>query len=301
MELLESAFGQTACSYTDIQTRRTTVASYFEKKPDWSAPKRAQIAAGMGRIKRCGLEGGSWKVSLTRVRRENWAESWKRHFKPLEIGPALLIKPGWSRRRARKGQAVVVLDPGLSFGTGQHPTTAFCLEQLVARRKGGMTQSCLDIGAGSGILAIAADKLGCAPVHGFDNDPEAVAIARANARRNHTSANLRFFQQDLTRLPCPPRRRYSLICANLISTLLVECLGRILTRLEPGGTLVMAGILKEEFPRVHKACQAAGLRMVASRTRKDWRSASFQRAASVRPDSNFWSSVNSYFCKEKFR
>ena len=276
MELLESAFSRTACSYTDIPTRRTTVASYFDSKPDWSAAKRAEIAAGIGRIRRCGLGGGAGKVSLTRVRRENWAESWKRHFKPLEIGPALLIKPGWSRRRARKGQAVVVLDPGLSFGTGQHPTTAFCLEQLVAKRSPGKTQSCLDIGAGSGILAIAADKLGYAPIHGFDNDPEAVGIARANARRNRASGNLHFFQQDLTRLPCRPLRKYSLVCANLISNLLVESLKRILPRLEPGGTLVMAGILKEEFPRVRKACQAAGLRMVASRTEKEWRSGSFR-------------------------
>ena len=141
------------------------------------------------------------------MRREDWAESWKRHFKPIEIGDALLVKPSWSKRRPRKNQAVVILDPGLSFGTGQHPTTAFCLREIVrlklAKERGRLArefktrhhadepsalQSFLDIGTGSGILAIAAAKLGYQPVHAFDFDAEAVRIARANARANRVQA-----------------------------------------------------------------------------------------------------------------
>src|SRR6266478_3187411 len=173
-ELLGNTFGQIASSYTHVETRATTVTVYLTEKPLLNRAKRAELASGIQRIKACGLDVGTGKVSLAKVRPENWAESWKRHFKPMEIGPELLIRPSWSKRRARKGQAVVVLDPGLSFGTGQHPTTAFCLRQIVTRRRLGERQSFLDIGSGSGILAIAAVKLGYSSVRAIDSDVEAV-------------------------------------------------------------------------------------------------------------------------------
>lgn len=273
-ELVGSTFGQLAASYTNLETGITMVTAYFEEKPDWQGAGRAKLAAGLAQIKACGLDIGAGEFSLKRVRREDWAESWKRHFKPIEIGSALLIKPPWSSRWARKGQAVVVLDPGLSFGTGQHPTTGFCLRQLVARRNPGEAQSFLDIGTGSGILAIAAAKLGYAPVGAFDFDPEAVRTARANARKNRVGGRIRFSRQDVTKLP-RQGARYSLVCANLISDLLVAERERILSRVQPDGLLVIAGILKEEFPRVQRAYEAAGLRLVASRTENEWRSGSF--------------------------
>jgi ribosomal protein L11 methyltransferase len=221
------------------------------------------------------LNLGPGQISLKSVRKEDWAESWKLHFKPQVIGSALLLKPSWSRRRARKGQAVVVLDPGLSFGTGRHPTTAFCLRQLVARRRSGRSQSCLDIGTGSGILAIAATKLGYAPVDAFDFDPEAVRIARANARRNGVAANIRFQRQDLTKLPRRSTRQHSLVCANLVSSLLMAEQERILARLRTDGVLVIAGILETEFAQVQRSFETAGLRLIASRTQNEWRCGAF--------------------------
>ena len=204
-----------------------------------------QIFAGLKRINSCGLNIGSGKIIIAKVRREDWAESWKRHFKPIEIGNALLIKPSWSKRRPRKDQAVVVLDPGLSFGTGQHPTTAFCLHQIVAavceRRSrhppsAATVKSFLDIGTGSGILAIAAAKLGYTPVHALDFDPEAVRVARANARANRIHQELKIPRGDVTKLPiCPGQReqQYDLVCANLISTLLIAERRRIVAQLNP--------------------------------------------------------------------
>ncbi len=150
------------------------------------------------------------------MKREDWAESWKRHFKPIEIRvkarpsaarqsasqpPSLLVKPSWSRRRAAKNQAVVILDPGLSFGTGQHPTTAFCLHEIARCRQPGTAQSFLDIGTGSGILAIAAAKLGYAPVQAFDFDPESVRVAGDNARKNRVTGRLKLTRGDLAKLP----------------------------------------------------------------------------------------------------
>ena len=174
---------------------------------------------------------------LRKLRRENWAESWKRHFKPMEIGGALLIKPGWSRRRARPGQRVVRLDPGLSFGTGHHATTSFCLEQLAACRRPGAGQSFLDIGTGSGILAIAAAKLGYFPVQAFDSDPAVHPGQPRQRPKKPRQDRVRPRRQDLARLPVRSRRRWDVICANLTADLLAGQAGKIRARLKPGGQL----------------------------------------------------------------
>jgi ribosomal protein L11 methyltransferase len=274
-EWLGSTFAQPVSSYTDAESGETTVSVYLRARPGWSQPRRAKLASGPGRIAASGLDIGPGRISMKRMRRVDWAESWKRHFKPVVIGSALLLKPGWSRRRPRKGQAVVVLDPGLSFGTGRHPTTGFCLRQLVARRRPGEARSCLDVGTGSGILAIAAAKLGYAPVDAFDFDPQAVRVARANARRNRVSARIRFRRQDLARLPRQATRQYSLICANLVSNLLLAQRERLLARLRPDGVLVVAGILREEFAQIQRAFSAMGLRLLASQTESEWRSGAF--------------------------
>jgi ribosomal protein L11 methyltransferase len=274
-EWLGTAFGQPAASYTDADKRQTTVSVYLQDKPDWSAANRKDLALRLQRMARSGLDIGPGRISLKRIPREDWAESWKLHFKPLVIGSALLLKPSWSRRRPRKGQAVVVLDPGLSFGTGRHPTTGFCLRQLVVRRRPGEAQSCLDVGTGSGILAITAAKLGYGPVDALDCDPESIRVARANARRNGVSASIRFLRQDLTRLPRRSAAKYSLVCANLVSSLLLAERERLLARLAEDGVLMVAGILRREFTQVQRALEAAGLRLTTSRAENEWRSGAF--------------------------
>jgi len=273
---LENHFREMPSSYTDAETGKTTVTIYCRTKPSWSSAIRSKFGAALRRIALCGMGLDRPRFSLAKLKPQDWAESWKRHFKPIEIGSTLLIKPSWSRKEPRNGQALVVLDPGLSFGTGQHPTTAFCLTQLAARRQPGRRQSFLDMGTGSGILAIAAGKIGYHPVHAFDFDPEAVRIARGNARRNRESNRIQFLHLDVSKLSARASKKYSVICANLISTLLVAERNRILARLEREGILIVAGILKNEFEKVRKAYQGAGLRLLTSRTENEWRSASFE-------------------------
>jgi ribosomal protein L11 methyltransferase len=273
--LLESAFGQPVSSYTDAETGIVVVSVYVPTRPDWSRARQKELALGLRRIASNGLKLGPGQITLKRIRNEDWAESWKLHFRPVVFGSALLLKPSWSRRRPRKGQVEVVLDPGLSFGTGRHPTTAFCLRQLVARHRPGESHSCLDIGTGSGILAIAAAKLGYAPVDAFDYDPESIRVARANARRNGVSARIRLWRQDVTRLPSRATKRYSLVCANLVASLLLAERARILARLRPDGVLVVAGVLEREFAQVQRAFTAAGLRLLAARSENEWRSGAF--------------------------
>ncbi|MEK7707731.1 MAG: 50S ribosomal protein L11 methyltransferase [Verrucomicrobiota bacterium] len=274
-ELLGNVFAQIATVHTDFATNRTTVAIYCDARPAGLSAKMSKLRDGLARIKRCGLNVGSARIRAAHFRREDWAESWKRHFKPIEVGDALLIKPSWSERRPRKRQAVVVLDPGLSFGTGHHPTTKFCLCELTRRRDRRRPQEFLDLGTGSGILGIAAAKLGYSPVEAIEYDPESVRVARVNARVNRVPHKLRITRQDLTKLSLRPTQRYDLICANLISTLLMAERKRIVRRLKPGGRLVVAGILKSEFNSVAQAFKTAGLRLVASKVEKEWRSGAF--------------------------
>jgi ribosomal protein L11 methyltransferase len=313
-ELLSAVLNLPVAAYFDIEAGISTVTVYLQRKPHLPGKIRAVISTGLRRIKNCGLKIGPGKVVMARVRRENWAESWKRHFKPIEIirgrvrhsvraAPmarrglralpgSLLLKPSWSKRKARRGQVEIVLDPGLSFGTGHHPTTAFCLSEIVRFQKGGdsevrcsdgpagqpclKTPSFLDLGTGSGILAIAAAKLGYSPVLAMDFDPEAVRVARANTHANRVRQKLTIRQGDVAKLPVRPRREYDLVCANLIANVLLAERRRIAAQVNPAGTLVLAGILKSEFREIEMAYQTLGLTLVSHRDEKEWRSGSFR-------------------------
>ena len=128
-------------------------------------------------------------------------------------------------------------------------------------------------------MAIAAAKLGCKPVHAFDFDPESVRVARANARVNQIAEKIKITRGDVTKLQLHPTRKYDLICANLISNLLIAERRRIVAQLNRGGTLVLAGILKTEFPQVQTAFKVLGLKLVSARSEKEWRSGAFQFSA----------------------
>jgi ribosomal protein L11 methyltransferase len=270
----ERIFGQRPSFYTDAETQVMIASLYLEAKT-WREALRGEVSQAFREIEKCGLIAGPWKISVRKIRHEDWAESWKRHFKPIEIGTALLIKPSWINRKPKRGQAVVVLDPGLSFGTGQHATTSFCLEQIEKSRRAGEVRSFLDMGTGSGILAIAAAKLGYAPVEAFDFDPEAVRVSRENVRKNSVQTKVLPVQQDLTKLPLRAKRQFDLVCANLLYDLLIAEAKRIVNRLKPGGNLVLAGILAMQFPAVRRCYEQLGLKLKCSRIEKEWQSACF--------------------------
>jgi len=273
--LFENLFDAPPSVFLDTETPTAIVSAYCPKLPLYEADLRVRLRTALARVRSFGLNIGSGRIGIRRVAPENWSESWKKHFKPLEISGALLVKPSWSGRRPRRDQAVVVLDPGLSFGTGQHPTTRFCLEQLAAGRISGRPQSFLDIGSGSGILAIAAAKLGYEPVEALDCDPAAVRVSRANAIQNQVEQRVRIFRQDLIRLPLHGSSKFHLICANLTSDLLVQHAKCIVNRLRPTGTLILAGVLRRQFVEVHRSCIATGLKLVTTRQEQEWQSAAF--------------------------
>ena len=280
-ELLARVAGEAVATYINEDTKLAVVSAYIDRARDWSAARAGALETGLREFAAVGLALGEGTVSTRPVPKEDWAESWKRHFQPIAIGTRLLIKPSWIKQPRRPGQSVVILDPGLSFGTGNHPTTAFCLETLVNCRVPGQHQACWDVGTGSGILAIAAAKLGYGPVRGFDFDREAVRVARANARRNRVLDRISLTFGDITKTARPRRPQYDIVCANLISNLLIAEHPRLLTRLKPTGTLVLAGILAREFDQVAAVFTAAGLRLTADRTEGEWRSGAFAWASAA--------------------
>jgi ribosomal protein L11 methyltransferase len=274
VELLYAVFSIAPSVFTHPELRVPVVSVYLDEKKTITADQRQAVSEGMTWIAECGLTIGDWKLEVKRLRREDWVDSWKRHFQPIRIGDKLLVRPSWRKDKAAPGQAVVVLDPGLSFGTGQHATTKFCLRQLVVHRKRG-AQSLIDVGTGSGILAIAGVKLGYRPVKAIDFDSEAIRVARANAKRNRVTAHLKPEVGDVTKLPSRARVKYDVVCANLYYDLLTANAHRIIARVKPEGVLVLAGVLKTQFAEVKAAVEGQGMVLKKTTRQGEWQSGTF--------------------------
>jgi ribosomal protein L11 methyltransferase len=275
-ELLQRIFKETASIYANRDKEVSAVTVYVDRPLKELRTLEPKLRAGFEEIEMYGLDTAPAQIIIEKVKREDWAESWKKYFKTIRIGRKLIIKPSWSKEKGAKGQAVVELDPGLSFGTGQHPTTWYCLKQIAEAVRPGA--SLLDIGCGSGILAISAAKLGYAPVEAFDFDPVAVRIAQANMRRNRVDHKIKCARQDLTKLPLKSARKFDIISANLISDLLIDESDRILNRLTADGHLIVAGILATQFLEVQETYETKGLRLFDTKTEREWQSGLFSRA-----------------------
>jgi len=183
---------------------------------------------------------------------QDWGEAWKQGLEPLVIGRAF-VRPSWIAAATPPGMAEIVLDPGMAFGTGTHPTTSLCLaalSDLLAARPGARV---LDVGTGSGLLAIAARKLGAGEVAGNDNDPIAVRVARENAALNGVELDLNERGVGEQRGP------FDLVLANILANTLVELAPALAAQLAPGGVVLLSGILTPQEEEVRAAYLAAGL------------------------------------------
>jgi ribosomal protein L11 methyltransferase len=197
---------------------------------------------------------------------ENWADAWRAHFTPRPVGRRLLIVPPWDERAAN-GRIVITIEPGRAFGTGHHGTTAGCLEALESVVDRDRPSQMIDVGTGSGILAIAAARLGVGAVLAVDDDPDAVACAMANAARNHVSDRVRCVLADaggLRESPVP------LLVANLLSAAHRRLAGQYRRSLTPDGTLLLGGILDAEAADVVSALAEHELVHRASLSVEGW-------------------------------
>ena len=188
----------------------------------------------------------------------DWAEAWKAHYVPQRVGRVVVV-PSWSSEPIGLGELPIILDPGMAFGTGLHPTTRGCLQLL--QEISPMPDRVLDVGCGSGILGLAALRLGADRVLGLDTDPSAIEATRANAERNGLAERL---EAAIGTLPERPRDTYPLVLANLVAALLIELAPRLAAHLAPGGALLAGGILSPKADAVVAAMGATGL-VVGSR------------------------------------
>lgn len=271
-ELLFRVFGVYPVSLYNPELNKLTVTVYTAPETAFSTEKSKEVKQGLEIIRSTGLTVDDAQINVSLVKKKDWAEAWKLHFKPIKIGKSLLIKASWHKIEKSPGVKLVTLDPGLAFGTGQHPTTRFCLRQIVKYRK--TKKSFFDIGTGSGILAISAAKLGYSPVYAIDNDPDAVSVARKNILKNNVSKSITLAVEDLLKLPIVPERKFDLICANLTSDLLISAKDKILSHLSSDGVLVVAGILKTQFTDVVNEYSKQGFTLKESAVEGEWQSGS---------------------------
>jgi len=188
---------------------------------------------------------GEHQLELEELADQPWERAWLEHFRPMRFGERLWICP--SGQQVPEGDAVVVeLDPGLAFGTGTHPTTALCLAWLDGAELTG--KRVIDYGCGSGILSVAALKLGAAEVIAVDHDPQALEATRENARRNGVEAGLRVLSSRE-----PLEAAADLLIANILANVLVDLAPTLRPLLRPGGELVLSGILEHQAPEVEQA------------------------------------------------
>jgi ribosomal protein L11 methyltransferase len=206
-------------------------------------------------------------VGPLRVRRvddADWTDAWKAHYVAQRIGRVVIV-PSWLDEPLRDGEVAITLDPGMAFGTGLHPTTRGCLRLL--QEVDPMPATVLDVGCGSGILSLAALRLGTARAVGLDTDPVAVSAAIENAERNGLADR---FEARAGTVERQAAEMYSLVLANLVAAVLVDLAPGLAAHLAPAGILIVSGIIEPRAEEVIGALRAAGLRAVQRRDDGDW-------------------------------
>jgi ribosomal protein L11 methyltransferase len=252
-----------------VDTTRPAVVRGYVPARDASAAEAAaaETAEALGHLQAFGLRTiGELRTRI--VHEEDWAEAWKAYFPVLRVGRRIVIRPTWRRHRRKPDDVVLALDPGMAFGTGLHPTTRLCLAALEDLAERGEVEGAhvLDVGCGSGILAIAALKLGATDAYGVDTDPIAIESTLANARRNRLMRRIR---ARVGSLPSgqPP---FDVVLANLIAGVLVPLAPALRDELRPGGTLLASGIFIDREAEVAAAFEAAGLSVRDRSAEGEW-------------------------------
>jgi len=222
------------------------------------------IQEGIRDLRRFGIEPGTDEL-VVRYVEEDWAESWKEQFHTTRIGSKIIIKPSWEEYQAARGEIVLEIDPGMAFGTGSHPTTIMCLEILEKRLRRGMRV--VDFGTGSGILAIAAAKLGASLVIALDSDEIAVRSARENVIRNEEEEHIEVHQTDNLKFILD---KADLITANIIARTIIEHAADLSRILRRGGSLIASGITTDGLLEVEQGLRNERFEVAETYQKGDW-------------------------------
>jgi ribosomal protein L11 methyltransferase len=198
---------------------------------------------------------------------QDWATSWQQYFKPFEIVPGLVIKPSWEQYQQEAGQHIIELDPGMAFGTGQHASTRMALDLIRLSMREERPEQALDVGTGTGILAMAAALFGAHRVIAIDNDPDAVTVARENIEKNGLEGRIEVSATPVARI----QGSFPLVCANIVHDVLVDMAPVLAGLTAASGHLVLAGILRgEQEENILAVYRALGLHLVERQYQDEW-------------------------------
>lgn len=223
----------------------------------------AEIAGRMGK--------DPYEVAQVTVNEEDWANSWKKYFKPLRIGKSIVIRPTWETYAPLENDLVLDIDPGMAFGTGSHATTGLCVRFLESHIKKGM--QVLDVGTGTGILAMCAAKLGASEVWAVDNDPVAVKVAEENITLNNLGNTVNVAQHDLLNGVAV---KADLIVANIIAEIILKLIVQVPECLKPGGIFIASGIISERKNEIIKKAMTLNYELLEEKEEEDWAALVFQ-------------------------
>ena len=206
------------------------------------------------------------QIDVCGVSEEDWADSWKKYYKPIKTGgKRVVIVPVWEKYDAAPGEVTVLMDPGMAFGTGTHETTRLCAAMLEKYIHGG--ESVLDVGCGSGILAITAAKLGAADAFACDIDPQSIKVAKENTVLNSTPC-VECAVSDL--LSAVPEKKYDVVCANIVADVIIRLAPDVGAFMKDGAVLIVSGIISERADEVRAALSANGFEVDSDESENGW-------------------------------
>ena len=212
-----------------------------------------QIKAGLNEVQR--VTGCGWEMHCSEVRDEDWQDGWKKYYHTFRVGQRLVIKPSWEESVAGEDDVVIEIDPGMAFGTGTHASTRFCLMLIEQYVEGG--EKVVDAGCGSGILSLAAAKLGAAEIVAIDIDSVAVKIATQNVILNNLEDKIKVYLGDICTDIAP--QPVDLLLANLTADVILPWLPAAVRALKPSGLLFASGIQDRRWPELKQAMERNGL------------------------------------------
>ena len=249
------------------------VHGWFDPSDRW--PERlAGLQAGLAHLTEAFPGYGSLFLESRSIPDENWGENWKQFYHPLRAGNHLVIRPSWEPVTPLPGDHVITLDPGMAFGSGYHDTTVLCLSLLEKYLRPG--DRVIDVGTGSGILAIGAAMLGAADVLAIDIDPDAVRVAEQNVAINGVSEKIRVREGDLLK---QTDDSCEICVANIIADIILSFAAPLKTHITPGGLLICSGIILERREEVRAALLAAGYEIMEEKATEEWAAFCVRRPA----------------------
>lgn len=249
---------------TVIEEGNRKVTAYFPVNDD-IGPLVDRIKSSVRGLSEYGLDIGKARVIIERVHDEDWANQWRENYEPLRITPNMVIKPSWKQLIPRDGDIVIEMDPGMAFGSGVHFTTKSCLILLEKYVTKGY--SVLDVGTGSGVLAIAAAKLGAREVVALDVDSVAVQVATENVKTNNVGNVVRVLHGSPTDIEL---EKYDVIVANIIAEVIVELFPSLYRHLRKGGIFIGAGIIPERSEKVMRVLEKQNMILKETYTDGQW-------------------------------